>query len=379
MKKLVNGKVIDVDNIELFELAAEGLALSSTTSSNTADGLQGDINSELVKGYIKQYDAFFKYMPYPLYAVERDIKYATLGNFIKFISKKPVEMWVNNGLYIRVDRETGLTLKIVNNTWSVVYTKAVETDNTSMDLYRNQVGYKEYSWVLQRVLNKEGTADFYNRFMGDFVRACNGETMVLKWELENVLTFSTVPKQIGLKENKIINLGADEEYSLDIYCNGVTDTGGEIAKWVLGPNGPISSVSQKKQIWTYGFDAYSKTISLGVSERMTKCNINGLHNLFMKLCGIKNAHNSQTFPIFKGMMYESALAFTINKTLFVTKSNRLAEPKEVANGVEIYSFDSGKVYFVKSKKINEAISKEVIYSYNIKDDTVRLCKIYFKY
>lgn len=378
MKKLVNGKVIDIENIELFELAAEGLALQNTVVSNTSDGINGDINSELVKNYIKQYDIFFKYMPYPLYAIESDIKYATLGNFIKFLSKTSIEMWVNKGLYIRLNRETGMTLRIVNNTWSIMYTKSVENDNTAMDVYRHEVGYKEYCWVLQKILNKEGTSSFYNQFMGDFVRACNGEPMILKWELENILTFSTVPKKMEFKTNKIINIGTDDEYSLDIYCSGYADTNEEITSWSLGADGPsISAV--KKQIKTYGFEAYSKNSKSGANEKMTKCSVNGLHSLFMKLCGVKNARDMQTFPDFEGAIYDSTLAFTINKALFVAKSNRLSEPKEVANGVSLYAIDNGKIYFIKSKKVNDIITKEIIYSYSVKDSAVRLCKIYFRY
>ena len=123
MKKLVNGKVINIDNIELFELAAEGLALQNTAVSITADGIEGNINSPLVRRYIKQYDIFFKSMPYPLYAIEADIKYATLGNFIKAFSKEKIDMWVDKGLHIKLDKETGMTLRIVNNTWSIIYNK----------------------------------------------------------------------------------------------------------------------------------------------------------------------------------------------------------------------------------------------------------------
>ena len=68
MKKLVNGKVVNVDNIALFELAAEGLALQNTAISSTNDGIEGNIDSPLVRKYIKQYDVFFKSMPYPLYS-----------------------------------------------------------------------------------------------------------------------------------------------------------------------------------------------------------------------------------------------------------------------------------------------------------------------
>ena len=65
--------------------------------------------------------------------------------------------------------------------------------------------------------------------------------------------------------------------------------------------------------------------------------------------------------------------------LFIAKSNRLADPVDIAHGVELYTVEKNKVYFIKSKRINEKISKDSLYSYNITDGTVRLCKIVFSY
>ena len=260
MRKLVNGKVINIENIELFELAAEGLALQNTAISTTSDGIEATINSPLVHRYIKQYDVFFKAMPYPLYAIEADIKYATLGNFIKSLSKEKVTMWVNNGLHIRLDANTGMTLRIVNNTWSIVYIKEIRSDNTDMSLFEHSVGYREYSWILDKIKNKQTTANFYTEFMSEFVQACNGQSMVLKWELENILTFGVVPNKIEFKQNKVLHINEDKEYSLDIYCTGTVETEEKIQSWNLTEFGNMSSVPRYKQVKTYGFDAYVKPL-----------------------------------------------------------------------------------------------------------------------
>lgn len=380
MKKLVNGKVVSIDNIELFELAAEGLALQNTAVSTTADGIEANINSPLVRKYIKQYDIFFKAMPYPLYAVEDDIKYATLGNFIKALAKEKVIMWVDKGLHIKLDTTTGMTLRIVNNTWSIVYNKDTRLDNTSMELFEHSIGYKEYSWILKKIVNKETTSNFYMEFMPDFVKACNGQPMVLKWELENILTFGNIPNKIEFKQNKIINIQADEEYTLDIYCTGVVDTEEKIQSWNLTDTGGFGG-ARYKQIKTYGFDTYVKPMSDGnkTSGKLERCKVNGLHNLFMQLCGIKSATDMKTFPTFEGIISDTHLVFTIDRRLYIAKSNRLVEPKDIAHGVELYSLDKNKVYFIKSKRINDKISKDSLYSYNIPDGAIRLCKTIFTY
>lgn len=380
MKKLVNGKVINVDNIELFELAAEGLALQNSAVSVTSDGLEGNINSPLVHRYIKQYDIFFKSMAYPLYAIETDIKYATLGNFIKSLSKDNITMWVDNGLFIKLDDKTGMTLHIVNNTWSIKYIKETKEDNTSLKLYEQALGYKEYSWVLNKIINKENTANFYEEFMPDFVKACNSQPMILKWELENILTFGVIPNKIEFRANKIINIQADEEYTLDIYCTGMVDTNEKVQSFSLVDNAGICN-TRYKQMKTYGFDVYAKPMFDGskTSGKFEKCKINGLHNLFMELCGIKHANEMNAFPNFEGIISDTNLVFTIEKRLYISKSNRLMEPKDIAHGVELYSVENNKVYFVKSKKINNKLTKDILYSYSIPDETIRLCKIVYSY
>lgn len=379
MRKLVNGKVVDIINMDLFELAAEGLAIQSIAVSATSEGIEGNINSPIVKRYIKQYDIFFRSMPYPLYAIEANIKYATLGNFIKTLSQNSINMWIENGLNILIDKDTGMLLKIVNNTWSIAYTKDIKEDNTSMDLYKESIGYKEYSWLLSKIINKEATANFYTEFMPEFVRACNNQPMVLKWELENMLTFGQVPNKIELKQDKIIDIANNKEFSLDIYCTGTTETNEKVQSWSLSGN-TIGGMKYKS-IRTYGYDAYSKNMSKSgsTSSKIEKCKVNGFQTLFLELCNIKNALEMTSFPTFYGIMQDTNLVFTIDRRLYVAKSNRIAEAKDIAHNVELYALDKNKVYFVKSKKITDKISKDTLYSYNIPDGTVRICKIMVNY
>lgn len=375
MRKLVNGKVVDIKNLELFELAAEGLALQNTAVSITSDGIEGEIKSDKIKKYIKQYDLFFKYMPYPLYAIETDIKYATLGNFIKTFSTDDISMWVNNGLYIKIDNNTGMTLRIVNNTWSIVYNKDEHSDNTSMSLFKESIGYDEYTWVLERMVKKESTGSFYSVFMPDFLKACNGQAMVLKWELENILTFGAVPNKIEFKENKIIDPELNQEYILDIYCTGTIDTDEKVTTWSLCNTGNVSK-TKYKQMKTYSFDLYSKSTTQG---KLEKCNIIGIQNMFLTLCGLKQAHDMSTFPTFTGIIQDSKLIFTIDKKLYITKSNRIAKCVDIAHNVELYNVSNKKVYFIKSKRITDKISKDTLYSYDMIEGIVKICKIIFAY
>lgn len=383
MKKLVNGKVVDIKNIELFELAAEGLARQNTTVSNTSDGISSHVNSDIMQKYIKQYDVFFKSMPYPLYAIEADIKYVTLANFIKALNKNSPVMWIDKGLHIQIDKNTNMTLHIVNNTWSIEYNEP-QPDNTNIRDYEDCTGHTEYSWLLYKILKRESTANYYETFMKDFIDACKGNDMIVRWELEHILEFGKLPNKIELFDNKVLDITNNCEYTLDIFVSKTVDSGEKSTCWNF-TNGGVTSRQVSKQVKLYGFDAYVKSLSneafryKGMPDKLTKTNITGLQNMFITLSGIKNAKERKSFPTYKGIIIDSNLIFTIDGSLFVTKSNRVSECKEIARGIEIYGIDRNNVYFIKEKKITDSISKESIYCYNLGDRSIRLCKIGFKY
>lgn len=384
MRKLVNGKVIDIKNIELFELAAEGLLRQSKAVSKTGDGITGTVNSDLIKNYIKQYDIFFKSMPYPLYAIEADIKYATLANFIKRINRQAIRMWVNKGLYIQLDKETLMTLHVVNNTWSIVYTKC-EEDNTLMESFAGSIGYEEYSWLLNKILNRESTANYYETFMPDFLDACKHNDMVIKWELENILNFGKLPKRIELVDNKITDISNNCEYILDTYVTKTVDSEDKVTTWDLTKTSRVGSLTANKQIKIYGFDVYTKSLSNeayrfnDMSEKLTKVSIPGMQSMFVILSGIKNAQDRKNFPVYRGFILDHNLVFSVDKSLYVTKSNKITEAKEVARGIEIYGVDRNNVYFLKSKRLQDSLTRESIYSYNLADGSIKLCSIRFRY
>lgn len=376
MRKIVNGKIIDIKNMELFELAAEGLARQNATTSVTAEGVVADLQSPLVRRYIKQYDVLKKALPYPLYAIETDIKYAMMGSCIKRFSREPLKMWVKDGLHIQLDSTSGMTLKLVNNTWSIEYVTDSVGDNTSTELYKDQPGYNEFTWVLRKILNKEGTVTFYKEFMPEFVVACNNQPVILKWELENMLTFGSIPDKMHFPANKIIDIDENKEYTLDIFADGEAEIDDE-TQTVWNFTGPgISTYQKKKSIKIYKFDAYSK--GLDKVDKISKCTIPGLNNLFMQLCGIRTACEYTSFPDFVGAISNEQFAFVIENRLYVTKKSRINNPVMIATDVELYTLEHGRIYFTRSKHIDSKIKKDILYAYNFRDNTMRACKVVYR-
>lgn len=381
MKKLVNGKVIEIDNLELFDAAQEGLALQRTTSSMTSCTVDSTVDNSRIKRIISLYHIFYKSMAYPLYAIERDIKYATLGNFIKHAIREDICMWVNNGLYIIINREKKLALNIVNNTWAVTEVGSIEEDNTEMKNFKDSLGFEEYSWLLEKVINKEKDSNFYKEFMPEFMKACNMNEMVVRWELENILNFISVPKEIKVADNTIVDVEKQMEFTLDIYSDGYIKTGEVESVWSIG-NGGVGSSTIDKRIKKYNYKVYGKELS---TEEKSKgdikiCRLNGAFGMFNALCREKDSIGKGCrFPIYKGYIVGACIVFEVNKNVYICKANRVTEAKMIASNAELYSTSRNIVYIYKKKRISSAIEKVTLYSYNITENKTKLCRINYMY
>ena len=380
MKKIVNGKIVDIKNMELFEKAAEGAVLAKIATSSIADKIT--VESEIINECLKHYEVIYKAMPFPLYCIESNIKHATVAAFIKDCMDKPLHMWVDEALFICVDRESSLAIKIVGSTWGVIKTNCEKEDNTSIENYRDEVGYREYEWLLRKIMLRENTGSFYTEFMPDFVKACSGQDMLLRWELANILTFGNLPEKLALKDDRILNLENKSEFILDIYSGGSKKSGE--SEYTLSLIGNENEIKLKpKYVKTYKFDLYEKKyfggneVAKPEEGKLQKNNIIGLSNLFNTLCSMKIAFENNEFEGFSGFIADRDLVYAINGRLFICKAFKASETKEIARGVELYSYDRGLIYFIKPTHMGKGIKKEMIYSYSLKDANLRLCKIQF--
>ena len=393
MKKKVNGKVIDIKNIELFEKAAEGAALERLAASLISDKLT--VEASIINDCIERYEAFYRALPFPLYAIETNCKYAAMGTFIRSTLEDELPMWVNEALYIGLNLDDStksrLALKIISNTWGVVSVPDYEPDNVDIDRFKYEIGYKEYKWVIDKVLNREPASDFYKEFMPEFLEACGDSSMVLRWELSNILNFGAVPEnRLQLKENKVIDIETLSEFSMDIYLAGTRKLPEQEYVFVMGK----SDISlRQKTVKVYNYDVYEKpgerSIALEQSDnnRIQKNSLPGFLNLFKIISGLKiNAESQDTdyksassleMPSFTGIIADRNLIYQVDNRIFICKAYRMDEMKEIARGAEIYGYDRGRLYLVKSSNIGRGIKKEVIYSYSVKDAKVRMCRIQF--
>lgn len=379
MKKRVNGKVIEIDNIGLFESAFEGLALGRLVSSSVSDTITDD--SELINECISAYDSVYKLLPFPLYAVEQDIKYSLIATVIKGKLNKAVNMWIDGALYVKID--TDKSLKFISNTWGIVSVDGDKhKDNTDMQLYSEDVGYSEFSWALKKLENNKSLNDYYTKFMPEFVKACNNEPMVLKWELTKMLDFGPVPERMTLKTNKILDIDTGSEFLIDIFSTGKKKI--KDSEYVLDMSSKGSGLrKQPKYIQTYDFEVFEKkkdTLDIsnnsGIS-RLRKSNLDGFAGVFETLIGRGILRDNMDSLSYEGILIDNKIVYQVGNQIFVCNSDRYIRPVEIGRNVNIYSYDKGFVYIIKKNICDSGVCRESVYALNPKDMQVRLCKIQF--
>lgn len=377
----MNGKTVEIENIEVFEKAAESMALNRTANSTVTDTT--GLNFEIISEYISLYNSFYKSLPFPLYALDNNIKYAAIGCYIKKKSKNSPKVWVNNGLHICIDEENGVALNFINSTWGIIKVDSIKEDNTDLQLYQEECGFGDLVWALAKILKRQSTSSYYKEFMPEFIQACNNQPMVLKWELSNILDFGRIPDKHNFQLNKIIDLDNDNEYILDIYIAGLRESKEKQHVWSLFDDSEIEPVMKPKYVKQYAFDIYEKISTKDEDkikpngDKIKKCELFGATSIFNSLCVIRNISERNAFEDYTGFICDGNLVYSINNRIFIAKAYKFVEPKEVARGVELYSYDRGIVYFLKTKNLGKGIRKETIYSYSLRDGNLRLCKIQF--
>lgn len=364
MKKIVNGKVVDIKNIELFEMAQEGEARGAVAISNT-DSTLGDNNKNSdISRIIKMYNVFYKSMPYPLYAIEEDIKYATLGSLIKHTENgDKILMFTDGGLYVVINIKDMQAIHIVNNSWSVVKLDSIKKDNVNMDLYKQHPAYETYVWLLSKILNRDSKANYYECFMGDFLRACNNDPVIIGWELQNILKMCDVPKEIEIPDNTIYNADNEERYIMDIYKSGNLQYNTGDTRWNIG-----SSISQRqatREVRRYAYKIYRKDDE----NEITQCKVEWAGALFAGIYKIKCIESMEEFPVYKAVVIGNTVVYEVNNRIYIAGS---LGSKEIANSASIVTVDKSSIYIRRTIEVRD-VQKIVIYKYEIANGRARVC------
>lgn len=381
MKKLVNNKIVDIRNMELFEVAFESMALKKHTISSIKDTFINDTESlDISNDCISIYNRVHKSLPFPLYAIEDNIKYASIATIIKDEISRPIKCWVDNGLYIYVEDDRAI--RFIGDTWGVCTVKEIQEDNSNIELYNCDIGYREFEWVVSKIMRGESLKDFYKRFMRDFVEACNNDPFILKWELSRVLEMGEVPNKINLKENCIIDIDSQAELYIDIYSTGTRKSNKK--DYIITIGGDFESSGSKNRVVTvYDFDLYEKKVDSGNEfksasvSKIKSVKLDGFVNLFETIVGKLGNGNNIEDIVYSGIIVGKKLVYQVDGELYICNANKYESKIQIAKGVNLYSHDKDMIYFTKSILCDSGVKRENTYAYSLNDNSIRISSIYF--
>ena len=379
MLKVVNGKTIDIPNIELFQEAFEGMVLNKQITSKL--GTMYDGESKVAKVAIEESARFIRSLPFPLYSVESNLKYAIMAQYIrcKVADKlhKGVDCWVDGGLCVRItDNEA---IKIVGQTWAVIPINGELTeeqlDTLDIEMYRGEAGYKEFMWCLSRLLDGLSLSRFYKQFMPDFEKACLGETMVLKWELGRMLEFGYVPEAVDLPIGIISDSITGKRYNIDVYWTGkMKPTGTKEKKLTFDLTSGFSCDVKTLDEKEYNYDIYEVGTNEG-RKKMPKMKILYI-GVFKAIVDYgKDTDNVETLK-YSGITDGNVIAMEIGRGIFVGQlGGRL---NMIGKNIKMLAMEKGKIYLERETRKESGVVEVKQYAYDIKEERLMLCRIGYK-
>lgn len=365
VNKVINGKVVSIDNFELFIKAAEGEAIyKSEVLKNSSDIIK---DKEVIR-IIEVYEAMVKILPFPLDCIEDNIKYAIVANLMQKYLKEENDMWVSEALFVTLSDHR--VLRIKRNIYNVLDTWVRDGEDIDIWNYTDSIGYQEYTWVLNQVLNRKNTHSFYVKFMRELVMAVDFNLDRLREELVDILNIQTYNK-INFKTNSIIDVGNGNEYILDIYYKGKR----KIPEKALVISMVSDDVKEKDQYTkVYGYEVYVKERdSEGNIKPMSKTSLIGVHNLFSKAIGIQQGLEEDTTRDFVGLIIGRDLVYNIDGVLCVNKAFRISDTIEIDNNCELIGYKHTSIYYRTTEHIVDDVIKETVYEYNIRDNNKHIC------
>ena len=379
MKKLINGVVVDIssDVMELFEKAAEGTMTRKKIMNRIDIALESDVGNlgDIVEAYYRSYAA----LPYPLYAVEEEIKYATIAaNMQRMIKQKLgylLEVEVKDRI-IKAHSEEDLYIELASEHWAIDGAEGAELAPKEVNLedYESDSLYKFFSWCDRELKEKRSTAGFYAFAMPGLLSACNNKAIIVKWEMSKLLQFAPLPEEITVMDRCIHSNDTGSCFRLDCFWTGKYSN--EVAENIMVVDCRPGHASEQPKMITkhrkiYDYNVYEDNKDLGrISLQNSKQRFKEIFNTIAKESG--DVTNASYFGIVDG----DYVALQIGDKLYTGKFG--ASLSETGVGVKLLNLQNGKAYIRKGLKKSSGATRESIYIYDIAGDVLKVCNIQYK-
>ena len=385
MIKKVRGKDVKITNLKTVEKAFEGIVISSrnTMVNGVTNGISLE-GIECASSIIKEYFNIYEKLPFPLNSIEEKIKYACIAMILQYKIEEVLKFKVmENGLTVGYNATTGI--HFFNTGWKLVNTEKVEWDDfVDIGEYRKHPSYTEYEWVVSCIIDGKGLNEYYKKFMRDMYDACKGNKSALRRELANILYIKSIPEDIhDIRENSILDVNENFEYTIDIFMEGKVRTGNESYSIILVNNGFETKVNKEVEI-IYNFDVYRKKVIVGHIDgsennsnikRIAKVEMPGAISIFEKILtdGIENSYNK----VYRGIKCGNNLVFSMNGNLYKTTASEYTEPELIKNYVDIVGAHGEMVYYYSKERLPSGVIKNTLYELNSTTSESSVCLINF--
>ena len=379
VKKIVNGKLIDIGNYwDLFNEAYRDLSRLYSIGGNSLtfvlkDGLVGNI-----RDICSEYSNIYSKIPFPLSALESDLKYAFIGLLLASKLKLKDSIYVNNGLCICVD--DGIYIKFKATNWSITDEEPVaSTKLGSMLIYEDEIGYSQFLWLYLRLKDNGDISDYYTACFSEIADACNNNNLIIEWELRNILNIHRVPNRMRLIDRCVLDAYNNNVYRVDVLNTGVKiigDNGGGIdnADYIDNEEDTVNnysvihdiSVSNTELKGEHGHIIYANYVSIDNKR------FNAIKNIADEL-GITEIGVGIT-----GLLVINRLIVEVCGNLYDIDIDS-GTYKLLATGVKLLGLDvrrTDRVYFKEIECLSNGVIRESIYYYNTEDCV--LCDIAYK-
>ena len=367
MEKVINGQLVDVGDIRLFELGLEGLSINKVAVNNISIELKDDEN---ISKCLEIYNKAYRKLPFPLYSIETNLKYSCIANLMKDSIKFDFKLWVDKSLNVYIV-DSKLLVKFIGNTWGVEYIEEPYKDNTDLDLYKRDVGYKEFSWIVENKDKENLALEFYKEFMSDLLRACGNNANIMVKEFSRILDFENVPRPIEIMDNCIVDSSGKYSYFVDFYCSELQKTGGKQYSIDLTEDeDEIASEDAVEPI--YSVDVYKKS-SLKEDRADTLGALEFDEVLSEKFCETLDISNDTKI---RGVKIGNVIFLEMEDSIyyFNTSNDKFVT---IGSGITIYSYLGNYIYFLRRQLIREKTYKSIVYKYNLSNGNINIAKISF--
>lgn len=318
---------------------------------------------------IRVYWQFHEGLPFPLVAVEDDLKYAVLGTLIQDVTGNKLYL-AKQGLLFPL--ENGTALKLQSSYWAIVDIDEEEyQENFSIMDFEEDSSYEEFCWVYRNYREGNSCEDYYQYFLPEFMEACLNEEMILQFEMDNMLLFGVLPERKEIDKNCLVYCDVTPEQLLRVK---LTERGARKVKekgQYIYENGELRLKENRKPLYDFDIEIEDKTERSPNKERLI--------SLYAHIVGYTSLNNLERPSGVKGVIVNDKVVYELGNHVFcVDFSGKLQEAIQIAYGAKIYSYDGNNVYLEKEDAIDNNLIKHQVFSYNSLTNDVKLVKIDFK-